>query len=173
MKFLTSLLCSVILSILLMLTLGLVLKCDHNNIIEVYSFEPEKSTAMNSIKTVCEECGQSFSLSRGYGVPSDKKYLIFVGEHCVDKTFTNGEYDTIKATVTVIDYFTPITEIRCSVCQDGVKVYFSVDFKEECEEAVSLLQVGDEITFRGKSALKGLSWTDCELITGLGIEVQT
>lgn len=164
MKFISSLFCGIILSMMLILLLGLVLKCDHNNIIEVYSFQPEKSTAMSYVKSVCEECNQRFNLTLFRDTPPDDIYIDVIGEHCEDKTFVKGEYDTVKATVTLGDYDVQKTKIDCSVWQDDVKVYFSVTFKGEYEEAVSLLQSGDEITFYGKSALTGLSWTDCELI---------
>ena len=164
MKFISSLISGIILSILLILLLGFVIKCDHTNIIEVYSFQPEKSTAMSYVKSVCEECNQRFSLTLFRDTPPDDTYIGVIEEHCKDEMFVKGEYDTIKATVTVLDYDTQKTKINCSVWRDDVKVYFSVTFKEEYEEAVSLLQVGDEITFYGKSALRGLSWTDCELI---------
>lgn len=167
MRFISSLYSGMFLSIILILLLGFCLKCDHNNSIEVYSFEPEKSTATSSVKSVCEECGQGLHLTRFRGNPPDEMYIDVIKEHCEDKTFIKGEYDTVKATVTVVDYFTPKTEISGGVCQDGVEVYFSVEFKEEYEEAVSLLQEGDEIIFYGKSALTGLSWTDCDLITNI------
>ena len=164
MKFISSLFCGIILSIILVLSLGLVLKCDHANIIEVYSFQPEKSTAMSYVKSVCEECEQSFHSTLFRDTPPDETYIDVIGEHCNDKTFVKGEYDTLKATVTLGDYDVRKTKISCCAWRDDVKVYFSVTFKDEYEEAVSLLQSGDEITFYGKSALKGLSWTDCELI---------
>ena len=165
MKFLSSLCSGIILSIVMILLMGMAVKCDHNNIIKVYSFESEKSTAMNSVKTVCDECGENFSLTLFRDTPPDEMYIDVVEEYCDDKRFVKGEYDTIKARVIVLDYFTPKTEIRCGLSHGGVEVYFSVAFKEEYEEAVSLLQVGDEITFSGKSASMGLSWTDCEIIT--------
>lgn len=161
MKFLASLFCGIILSIISILLLGLILKCDHDNIIEVYSFQPENSTALSYSKSVCDDCGQSVHSTRFRDTPSDERYIDVIEEHCEDKTFVKGEYDTIKATVTMLDYSTPKTEISCSVSKDDVQVYFSVEFKEEY---VSSLAKGDEITFYGKSALKGLSWTDCELI---------
>lgn len=164
MKFISSLCCAIILSIILILSLGLILKCDHTNIIEVYSFQPENSTAMSNVKSVCEECGQRFHMTLFRDTPPDETYIDVIEEHCKDEIFVKGEYDTIKASVTVLDYDSSKTKINCSACQDGVEVYFSVTFKGEYEEAVSLLQLGDEITFYGKSALMGLSWTDCELI---------
>ena len=165
MKFLSSLCCAIILSIVMILLLGMAVKCDHNNIIEVYSFQPENSTAMSYVKSVCEDCGQRFHLTLFRDTAPDEKYIDVIEEYCADKTFVKGEYDTIKARVIILDYFTPKTEIRCGLSHEGIEVYFSVAFKGEYEEAVSLLQVGDEITFRGKSASKGLSWTDCEIIT--------
>lgn len=164
MKFLASLFCGMFLSIILILLLGLVLKCDHNNIIEVYSFQPEKSTAVSSIKSKCADCGQSFSLTRFRDNPPNETYIDVIKEHCDDKTFIKGEYDTIKATVVYPDYDFDRTRINCSIRQDEVDVYFTVDFKSEYEEAVSLLQSGDEITFYGKSALKGVFWSECELV---------
>ena len=165
MKFLSSLCSGIILSIVMILLMGMVVKCDHDNIIKVYSFESEKSTAMNSVKTVCDECGENFNLTLFRDTPPDEKYINVIEEYCADKRFVKGEYDTIKARVIILDYFTPKTEIRCGLSHEGSEVYFSVAFKGEYEEAVSLLQVGDEITFRGKSASMGLSWTDCEIIT--------
>lgn len=165
MKFLSSLCSGIILSIVMILLLGMAVKCDHNNIIEVYSFQPENSTAMSYVKSFCEDCGQRFHLTLFRDAAPDEKYIDVIEEHCKDEIFVKGEYNTIMATVTVLDYDAQKTKINCSVQQDGVEVYFSVAFKEEYEETVSLLQVGDEITFRGKSASMGLSWTDCEIIT--------
>lgn len=164
MKFITSLCCAILLSIILILLLGLILKCDHNNIIEVYSFQPESSTALSYVKSVCEDCEQGFHTTLFRNTPPDEKYISVIEEHCKDEIFVKGGYNTMQATVTLLDYNTHKTEINCSVQQHDVKVYFSVAFKEEYEETVSSLQVGDKITFYGKSALESLSFTDCELI---------
>ena len=154
-----------ILSIILMLLLGFILKCDHNNIIDVYSFQPEHSTAMGYVKTKCDDCGKGFGYSLFRDNPTDEKYINVIGEHCKDKIFIEGEYDTVKATVTLADYDFDKTRLNCSVRQGDVEVYFPVTFKGEYEEQVSSIQKGDEITFYGKSALEGLSWIECELIT--------
>ena len=160
-KFISSLIIMMIICIISILSLGLILKCDHDKIIEIYTFQPENSTALSYSKSICDDCRQRVHLALFSDTPSDERYIDVIEEHCEDKTFVKGEYDTIKATVTALGYGNPKTKILCSVSQDDVIVYFSVKFKEEC---VSSLAKGDEITFYGKSALKGLSWTDCELI---------
>lgn len=164
MKFLSSLFGGIILSVILLLLLGLALKCDHTNVIEVYSFQPDNSTATSYVKSVCEECNQSFHTALFRDTPPNETYMDVIAEHSMDKTFVKGEYDTIKAAVTILDYDATETKINCKVRQGDVIVNFPVKFKGEYEDAVSSLQEGDEITFYGKSALKGLSWTDCELI---------
>ncbi len=163
MKFIASLFSGIILSIMLMLTIGLILKCDHINIIEVYSFQSENSTAMSCVKSVCEECEQSLGTALFRDNPPDESYIGVIEEHIDDKIFVKGEYDTVRATVIFPDYDADRTRINCSVRQGDIKLNFMVEFKGEYEDAISLLQAGDEITFYGKSALKGLSWTDCEL----------
>lgn len=160
MKFLSSLIGGIFLSIILMLLLGFILKCDHTNIIAVYSIQPEKSSAMSYVKSKCAECKQTV----GSTSFSEESYTDAIKEHCEDKTFIRGEYDTVKATVVLPDYDYDRTRIICKVRQDAVEVNFTVEFKEEYEEAVSLLQSGDEITFYGRSASKGLFFADCELI---------
>lgn len=165
MKFIASLIGGMFLSIILMLLLGLVLKCDHDNIVEYYSFKPEKSVAYDYVKSVCDDCGQGFSVTSFYDTFPEERYTDVVREHCEDKTFIKGEYDTIKAKVVYPDYDYDRTRINCSIRQDDVDVYFTVEFKNEYEEAVSVLDSEDEITFRGRSALKGLFFTDCELLT--------
>lgn len=165
MKFLSSLFGGIILSIILLLLLGLALKCDHANIIKLYSFQSENSTAMSYVKTVCEDCDQGFHTTLFRDNPTDEMYIDVMTYHIEDKTFVKGEYDTIKATIILRDYDATKTKIRCSVRQNDVMLIFSVKFKEEYEEDVSLLHEGDEVVFYGKSSLKGLSWTDCELIT--------
>lgn len=164
MKFLLRLWGGMLLGIVLLLLLGLFLKCDHNKIIEEYSFQPEDSTAMSHVRSVCEDCGQRFHMTLFRDNSPDENYMDVIAKHSADRTFVKGEYDTIKAIVTLPDYKETETEIHCMARQDDVKVYFCVGFKREWEDAVSELQEGDEIVFYGKSALTGLSWTNCELL---------
>lgn len=165
MKFLSSLIGGIILSVILLLLLGLFLKCDHANKIEVYWFQPDNSTAASHVKLVCEECNQGFQTTLFRDTSPNETYIDVIAEHSKDKKFVKGEYDTIKATVRYHDYDATETKISCFVEQGAVVVNFWVEFKGEYEDVVSSLQEGEEITFYGKSALKGLSWTDCELIT--------
>lgn len=165
MKFMLSLFSGIFISIVLLILAAFIFKCDHTDKITSFSFEPEKSTATSYVKTRCEDCNQRFYYQSFRGNPSDTSYIDIVKEHTADNEFVNGEYDTINAKVRFPDFFSPETEITCYIQKGNTYVYFSVEFKGDYEEAVSLLQEGDEITFYGKSALTGLSWVDCELIT--------
>ena len=165
MKFMLSLFSGIFISIVLLILAAFVFKCDHTDKITSFSFQPEKSTAASSVKTLCEDCNQRFYFQRFRDEPSNGSYMDIVEEHTDDNEFVKGEYDTIRATVVFPDYDSMKTKIRCSVQKGNTYVYFSVEFKGDYEEAVSLLQEGDEITFYGKSALTGLSWADCELVT--------
>ena len=55
-------------------------------------------------------------------------------------------------------------EIKERSENDNVIVGFSVQFRDEFEEEISLIKEGDEITFRGKLYEEGFGWTDCELV---------
>lgn len=164
MKFLSSLFCAMVLSIVFILSLGLIFKCDHENMGRVFDFQPENSTALNYVKSKCYDCEKGFHTTLFRDAPPDDEYIDVIKEHCKDKTFISGEYDTITATVMFPDYDAIETKIQCYVQQGNTKVCFPVEFNGEYEDEVSLLQEGDEITFYGKSSDTGLSWTDCELI---------
>ena len=164
MKFLSSLFSGIFLSILLMLSLSLIFKCEHDNKVTKFSFQPENSTASNYVKIVCDDCNQGFGSARFRDTAPDNSYIDVVKEHTDDKKFVSGEYDTVRAKVVRHDYDSTKTEIYCCVEQGNVEVYFSVKFKSEFDEAVSSLQEGDMITFYGKSSTTGLSWTNCEIV---------
>ena len=165
MKFLASLYGGMLASILIILSLSLVFKCEHTDRVKLFSFQSENSTAMHYVKTTCEDCNQRFSSTVFRDIAPDDSYIGVLKEYTEDKKFVSGEYDTIRAKVTLADYDSPKTKIRCSVQQENIIVSFSVEFKNEFENAVSLLKEGDEITFYGKSSTTGLSWTNCELVT--------
>lgn len=164
MKFLASLFGAMFMGIVFCLLLGFALQCEHENMIKVFSFQSENSTATGYVKSACDECNYSKDMVMFRDTPDDKSYIDAIKEHCADKTFVSGEYDTVTAKVFIPDVESDKTELRCRVRQGDVEVYFTAMFKGEYEDAVSLLQKGDEITFCGKSSAKGLSWTDCELV---------
>ena len=139
-------------------------KCDHTNLKKNFSFQFEGSTAASSIKPICENCNQYFESTRFRGTPNDLSYLEVVKEYISADEIVSGEYHTMTAIVTVLDHDYQRVRIHCKVENDDIGVFFSVEFKEEFEEAVSLLQKGQEITFRGKLYDTGFGWTDCELL---------
>ena len=164
MKFLASLFGAGILGIVLFLMLGFALRCEHESTLKTFAFQPEKSTAASSFKVVCDKCNQPERIARFYGTPSDTAYVGVVSEHCKDKKFVSGEYDTVTATLLYHDYDPTKTQVQCKVREGDVIVGFSARFKPEYDEAVSLLKEGDEITFYGKSSAEGLFWSNCELV---------
>ena len=165
MKFLLSVIGWMMIAIMLLLLVAFLVRCEHEDKITTFVFQSENSTALNYVKTVCDGCNQVLSNKAFRGTPSINTHITALEEHIADNTFISGEYDTVRAKVVGIDYFSPYTEIGCCVQTGDCHVHFPVEFRNEFEESVSSLQEGDEITFYGKSALTGLSWTDCELIT--------
>lgn len=140
---------------------GLFTVCEHTETVNSYSFQPRNSSAYNRMQTECKDCGQVLYRNIFENNPSDLSYLDVLnnGEH-----FVEGEYYTIDATVQY-NFFDHDLKVKCVVEKDDVSVFFTVTFAEEYKEASGLLQEGDVITFRGKSAPEGrLYWTDCELI---------
>lgn len=164
MKFLSSLFSGIFLSILLMLCLALIFKCEHTDKTTVFAFQSENSTAANYVKIVCDDCKQRFGGAIFRDTAPDNSYIDVVKEHTDDNEFVSGEYDTIRVKVVRHDYDSTKTKLQCCVQQGDIEVYFSVEFKSEFDDAVSSLQEGDEITFYGKSSTTGLYWTECEIV---------
>ena len=165
MKFLLSLISGMLMAVMLLLLVGFLLRCEHENTITTFVFQSENSTALNYVKTICDGCNQVLSTGVFRGTPAINTHTTALEEHIADNKFISGEYDTVRAKVVSPDYHSTKTKIRCGIQTGNCRVYFPVEFKNEFEESVSLLQEGDEITFYGKSALTGLSWTDCEIVT--------
>lgn len=138
--------------------------CHHEEKVKMFSFQFENSTAMSHSKTFCKNCNQSFGHSTFRDTPSDPSYLEAVKEYIVEDDIFAGEYYTMSATVALRDYDVDSTRIRCQVQRDDIVVNFSVEFREEFGELVSTIQVGEEITFRGRLYNDGFGWMDCELI---------
>ena len=140
-------------------------KCDHDNLDKRFSFQFEGSTASSVMQSFCDNCNNYFGRSSFYGTPADLSYLDVIEEHSDSDEIDWGEYYTITATVSHADYDFNRTRIGCKVESEKVIVSFSVEFREEFEESVGLLDEGDIVTFRGRFYEEGCGFTDCELIT--------
>jgi hypothetical protein len=142
-------------------------ECDHTNLDKRFLFQTEGSTAVSRIKPVCKNCNQYFEAAIFRGTPNDLSYLEVVKEYISEDEIVGGGYHTMTASVAVLDYDFQRVRIRCKVTAADIEVNFSVEFREEFEESVALLQVGDEITFRGRLYDTGFGWTDCELLNNI------
>ena len=164
MKFLASLVGTMVLCVMCLLLFGLFSRCEHEVVIDSFVFQPENNTAYSYTQRICENCNQTFTTYLFKGTPSNTGYVDVISENCEDKTFVIGEYDTITAKVSLADYDSLKTQLSCYVQEGNVDVWFIVEFKSEYEDAVSMLQEGDEVTFYGKCSDKTVHWTDCELV---------
>lgn len=132
---------------------------------KIFAFGSENSTAWDYVKPWCKSgkcCYLGYSLFRG--TPSDTSYLDVIREHIDSEKIVGGEYYTVTARITLADYDFTRTSLGCRLQNDDIIVDFSVEFREEFEEAVGLLDEGDEVTFRGRFYDEGCGFTDCELI---------
>ena len=172
MKLISTIL-STFFTVILMVVIALVIftppKCEHTQITKHFSFQFQGSTASSNVRQYCEECNSYVdNPSLFKGNPEDLSYLEVVKAHSDGDEIVGGEYYTMTAIVTLGDYDTQKTRINCRVQSENIIVWFSVEFREEFEDAVTLLQEGDEITFRGRYYDTGCGFTDCELIGGKG-----
>lgn len=168
MKLISTIL-STFFTVILIVVIALIIftppKCEHTQITKDFSFQFQGSTASSSVRRYCEDCDSYVdSPSLFNGNPKDLSYLEVVKSHSDGDEIVSGEYYTITAIVTLGDYDTRKTRINCRVQSENIIVGFSVEFREEFEESVSLLKEGDEITFRGRYYDTGCGFTDCELI---------
>lgn len=139
---------------------------DEHKHVKIFSFQFQGSTASSYVKPWCKS-GRCYNL--GYtlfrGTPSDLSYLDVIKEHIGVDEIVGGEYYTVTAIISVADYNFQKTRISCKLQNEDIIVGFSVEFRDEFEDAVSLLDEGDEVTFRGRYYDEGCGFTDCELIT--------
>jgi hypothetical protein len=164
MKYITTTICVTLALILITLIVFTPKKCDHEEVREIFSFQPNDSTAASYMKPFCKSCNKNLGYSAFRGTPKDKSYLEAVKEHIAEDEIIAGEYYTMSATVALEDYDVGETRISCKVENEDVIVGFSVEFREEYEKPVSSLQEGDKITFRGRLYDDGFGFTDCELM---------
>ena len=139
-------------------------KCEHEEMSKIFSFQPQKSTAYSYIKPFCKNCNHYFGYTGFRNTPDDTSYLKVVKEHIDSERVIGGEYYIMTATLVLPDYEVDKTRVRCEIKSIDTIVNFSVQFRDEFEEKVASMQVGEEITFRGRLYDEGFGWTDCELI---------
>lgn len=164
-KVVTSLILVIVIVIIALPIIGMALQCEEHEVVELFSFQPYNSTALSDVKSFCKKCDESLGVTLFRESPEDVSYLNVVKEHSDGSELIGGEYYTMTAIVTLIDYDPSKTKIRCKVESENIIVGFSVDFREEFEEQVALIEKDDEIVFRGRFYDKGCGFTDCELIT--------
>ena len=164
MKYISSVISVCLLLILVILIASAALKCDHEEMGKIFTFQFEGSTAAGCVKPFCKNCNHYFGYSIFRGTPEDSSYLEVIEKHSGVSEIVGGEHYTMTAIVALADYDFGKTRIRCKVEKDDIIVEFSVEFREEFEESVALYDEGDEITFRGRLYDSGFGFTDCELI---------
>ena len=164
MRYILTLCFSSFFAIIILLFIFTPPKCEHENMKTVFSFQPQNSTANSYYKPYCENCNNDLGYTMFRNTPSDTSYLDAVKSYIDGDEIVGGEDYTMTAVVSLGDYDSQKTRIRCKVEKDDIIVGFSVQFRDELEEEISLIKEGDEITFRGKLYEEGFGWTDCELV---------
>lgn len=139
-------------------------KHTHDEMSMKFSFQPENSTAGDYMQPFCRICDYYLTSYPILDTSSDTSYLEAITEHSNASEIVPGEYYTITATVVLADYDFYKTRIRCEVGNENVVVNFSVEFQQEFEEAVGLLEAGDEVTFYGRFYDEGCGFTDSVLV---------
>ena len=141
--------------------------CQHEEMIKVFNFQFQNSTAFSYIKMYCRNCGNGYSykLTLFRGSPDDLSYLDVLMKNMEGEEIEGGEYYTVTAIVTLADYDFTRTRINCKMESENVIVCFSVEFRDGFEDSVDLLREGDTITFCGKLYEEGCGFMDCELIS--------
>lgn len=157
-----------IVGMILLIILALVIftppKCDHTEKVGYFLFKTPNGTSNSSVKYYCADCDKYLGYNMFDNTPNDLSYLDVLRESNNGNDLIGGEYYTMSAIVSVGDYSSLTTSIRCKVKGNDNVVFFSVEFRDEFEDVVGTLNEGDEITFRGKFSDLGCSFTDCELI---------
>ena len=142
--------------------------CKHEERRAVYSFNAQDGIIQYKytgyIRYFCKDCDYYLGITYLGGKPIDTPYLDLIREHTDGDELVGGEYYTMTAIVSFCDYYPEKTMLSCRVENENTRVGFSVEFREEFEELIDLVQEGDEITFRGKFNDMSCDWTDCELI---------
>lgn len=163
MRFITSLVTMCIFLPILFLIIFTPEPCEHEEMVTMYSFTSYKSTAQNSVREYCRDCGERFQRQLFKGTLVDQSYLeTFGGNELVP-----GEYYTVTALVTRADYGYGLYDtpnVCCKLENEDYIIYFDVEFKDELNDIVKSITEDEVITFRGRFYDQGCGFTDCELI---------
>ena len=166
MKFIITVITSCLVAVLFAIIILSPGKCEHEEMVKVFGFQFQGSTAASYWRKHCKNCDNRYAYPSNpfRGNPTDLSYLEALKEHIDGDEIVGGEYYTVTAIMTLGDYNIDKTRISCKVESNNIIVEFSAEFREEFEDLVDLLKEGDEITFRGKFYEEGCGFTDCELI---------
>ena len=142
-------------------------QCEHEDTATMYTFAHYDSSQYSDVRPCCRDCGKRFQYKLFKGELADQSYLGAIVEHSDGSEILKGEYYTVTA-VAPIGYYGYGDErvmLTCEVENNEYIVRFTAEFREEFRGAVSSVEEGDTITFRGRFYDKGCGFTDCELIT--------
>ena len=139
-------------------------QCKHEETKTMYSFVSYRSPSYNYVRPVCKKCGKLLSYTNFKGTPIDTSYLKVFENESKGNRIVPGEYYTVTAIVTGADYSIDSTRLGCKVENEDFIIHFSVNFREEFEEAVDPIEEDYEVTFRGRFYDTGCGFTDCELL---------
>lgn len=165
MRFLSNLLAAMLAIVLLIIGAIVITgnnQCEHEDTRMLFVFHTEDGKSYK--RPCCKECYEQLKRTEFRGTPEDTSYLSLIQEHSNSTEMVGGEYYTVTAKVSLEDYEPRKTRIRCRLENEEVIVVFLVDFRDEFEEAVGVIEEGDEITFRGRFYNQGCGFTDCELV---------
>ena len=143
-------------------------QCEHEDMVEMYHFAAYDSTAYSDVRPYCGDCGTRFEYQLFKGTLVDQSYLSAIVEHSDGSEIVPGEYYTVTATVPMGFYATNGLWLNCKVENEDFVITFNVEFRDEFGRAVSRVEEGEEITFRGRFYDEGCGFTDCELISEVG-----
>ena len=168
LRTLTSSFFSVILTVAAILTVALFwvkfTACEHPETVKRYTFASENNMQSDYMSVHCKECDEKLSSQTFVGTPEDLSYLDVIRTLVGEDGPVAGEYYRATATVVLGCYLSEKPYVRCKAESNDVSVVFTVDFKEEFDEAVRKIEEGETITFYGRYYESGCGFADCELI---------
>lgn len=168
LRTLTSSFFSVILTVAAILTVALFwvkfTACEHPETEKRYTFISENSMQYSYMSVHCKECDEKLSSQTFVGTPEDLSYLDVIRTLVGEDGPVAGEYYRATATVVLGCHLSEKPYVRCKAESNDVSVVFTVDFKEESDEAVREIEEGETITFYGRYYESGCGFADCELI---------